>query len=1206
MEARMMRRRGFLINSAVLVLLIPLLLLTATYTQVHYQIINSQSENMELEKLNWAVNYLDTDLRNTLQISGKRAILAMVNYTVSNEKFLSKANVSMRNLMINGKIEGYTSPLMGNQTLLYWFNTASNELIKRGLILRPSGNLEDSIDMEIVPLTSFKVAVKARIKNITLMDMNGKVIYQGSLPVRGYLYTVIDLDGVEDPVYAISTNGQYHRMIQPCSFSYPEFGEKPVKWLTGAGNSSVTHLVGTYGENILYSNDTIWSNSPEAKLVNPSVNPLELFRDGDRGYLYFGNVSVPVIGNNWAVSSSYKYRVNFTVDSNNFKPNSLTLLIMDTTSVRIEGKTLNKWVAHTSDKASILIYDSNGDPVNFWIEYWDSNSGKLWLWMKTTDVNKYSLYVSDDPSLETRGDPSGLFYLIDDFLYKNTDLWDFQSGTVSNGWYTFNNQISGSDTAISKKGFKPPFFVRWGMNTTNADAGVGIYRPPQGGGENYIDVVVRYGKLTKKSVYWPYNTTGTSSVSSLNDLRYSWKKGYTRYIYSLSDAQTAKSWLDSKLAKINGTTVEYKDYQVPIYLNVTTIQGINANGGKAAIKVVDENGNPLPFWIEYWNDNGALIWVKVNLSARYYTGIGSKKIKGTLFGKTVYSIYKVKESRGTLSYESRSDTYYKIPFVKTEKHTYYYITRYSYAGAHIKILYNTGSETRGDGDKVFEFFDDFNEPSLDTSKWNIGGDSSYISLSNGVLTLNGDSDPSTSDVWLWTRKTFPYYSYVVGMEVKVSSLAAQGWLWYLDNTNWAWMEDVYPKYKGRKYKGTYGHLYDFNVGNGNGNYYEDGGGYLTDEWTHIEVAVDDYHLIGDHYADMISYQNQSGPFVGTWSGNTTHVSYYDGFWDDIYAQNNTAIGLAQFMGSTSYDFIYVRKYLDLNSLTETVKKHEAQNKPTEYEATGSATQLALWKNWEELAKTTDGTSGFNRYELNVSSTRLNLTRITSNAHVGYNGDFSGSWNVSIVGKGVGSQSFDWIIVGPPYVTSGVKFGTPEGSGLVVWKAYASAAFDLQPFLSCLVNDRYFGLYDAPSFFERLEGKLDPASTGKNGEYWEAAKKMQEELGIAKDGSYYPIGLVSFIYYPSDDDLTSALKLLEKDPNSAIGNAISFADYYWLGYYFKDKFAQVATSPKAYRMWGISMGTGDYAYLSGVGFLIDNSTAETIMGKNAWKYLIYGG
>ena len=58
--------------------------------------------------------------------------------------------------------------------------------------------------------------------------------------------------------------------------------------------------------------------------------------------------------------------------------------------------------------------------------------------------------------------------------------------------------------------------------------------------------------------------------------------------------------------------------------------------------------------------------------------------------------------------------------------------------AKIKMYY--GNEKAGsvsDGDKVFEFFDDFNQQSLDLNKWEIGVGSESISISSGQLLIKG-------------------------------------------------------------------------------------------------------------------------------------------------------------------------------------------------------------------------------------------------------------------------------------------------------------------------------------------------------------------------------------------------------------------------------------------------------------------------------------
>ncbi|WP_297509205.1 DUF2341 domain-containing protein [Thermococcus sp.] len=1208
-----MRRRGFIVNSTVLILLIPLLLLSATYSQVHYQIVKAQGEKMELEKLQWALSYLDTDFKNTLKISGKRAILAMVNYTITHRRYLSnKANETMKELMLTGKIGGTTSALMGNQTLGYWLNSVSNSLLERGLVLIPPSQIDRAVDMKIVPLTSFKVAIMARIENVTIKDINGKVVYNGNLPSRGFAYAIVDLSGIEDPVYAIATNGQYNRIINPCVFSYPEMGTRPIKLISGLGNSSVTRLVGTYGEDIFFNSTTIWSVSPSAKLFNLSRSPLGFFHEEDRGYLYFSNVSVPGTGD-WVGGSAYKYRVLFTLTNSSVRQGDLVLLVIDTRTIAINGQTMNEWVAHTSNKASIIVYDGNNNPVQFWIEYWDSG-GKLWLWIKATTSRDYYMYLSDDPSLETRGNPGDMFYLLDDFVFKDESKWHFLTGNVGDGWYTFNAVTTGLDAAISNLTLAPPFFVRWGMNTTADDTGVGLYTLSTGGEQNYLDVKIKYGPINPSEedvsdivsdnvVQWPYSIlTDTATLNNLSDMANKLRNPLydsTEWIRSSTDAEVAEEWLDSELAKINGSVV-YEDYQVPVYLNATAIRDIEARGGKASIRIVDGRGNPLPFWIEYWNDSGALIWVRVNLTERYYTELNRLTTR-----RRGYTLRSVSNNNGVLSYTVRS-----------RRARHYYVVLYTYAEADIKIYYNTGHLSRGSGEKVFEFFDDFNESLQQLKqKWivdpfNQGASVSIDSSGNGTLTISGgdsmfvmvNKNPLnlTGDFAVDFRMK-PNFNYVGDWDAGVG-------LWdgrrrYYD---WDFWYDYYLLQQLFTDDITYGgdplavHWAEWRT--------EDGSTYeLYSFWAEEDSDSDitTNRNYAFHKYEIIELLSDGITYFKDLSRNETNT--YDSDYTTLHSLKYVYLVIDSEYpdrGAT-FDWLFVRKYLNPDYLNEKVSKHEGETTSIEYEATGSSIQLAVWKEWSKLTSIADSvpSMSFQRYELNVTSS-LSFGRV-SGPRLGYDAGLSGSWNVSIVSKGAGTQYFDWIIIGPPYALSGINVLRIEEGGEVNWNAYASVAFDLQPFLSCLVDDRYFGLYSAPSFFERLEGKLDPDKTGMNGEYWEASKEMQDKLGIAKSGQYYPIGLVSFIYYPADSNLVDILPVVgqnSRDPNDALTNAIPFADYYWLPYYFTGFSEVPAAFPNAYRVWGISMGTGDYSYLSGVGFLLDNETAVHILGESAWKYL----
>ncbi len=1112
----MRKRRGFLINSAVLLLLIPLILLAATYEDASSMIIHAQSENVELEKTFRLTSYLEEDFKNTLALSTKRALALSIDY-VTSERPLDNASKALEELVIQGNYPyigdtpGWKSreeKFMKNNTILDWLDNMRWELKKQGYIMETSPEqIIKNMKLTIVPLDSFHIVINATIPHIVIRDISGTVVYNSSIPSKGSLYVVIPLNGIEDPLFPYLTNGRMSRIISACKFAYPSI-TPPYKLVYGYGRSGIkafsAPLYDTPKVNsIFYSDRYVGENNalgyvlkdepssePNAPYIfnismeGGRISPLNVFSQGDMGVMVFDSVeSSGTSSSNWCVRGA-EYRVNMTLPKETPR-DSLVLLELNPSTVPF-GSAL-----HNGRAAAIRIYKRSTTSCQiapYWIEYWGKN--KILIWLNTTDTNEYSVYYSTtNSSLEWGGD-------ITVFPVYNTSV-ELTAGTEKS-------------VLLSNIPWKS-FFVRYSLkassNSSDFDSGV----------------EVRY-----------------SSSKCLLVL-----KSISQSIFS-SDPE---------------------NIQIPIYLSAKNISDLNVRWttNKAAITITDVNGNKVPFWIEYWNSNGALIWVKANLT--------DDESLLERFLKTIYGIMPSFIQNWMNSLFGWISDYYYNAFL---------------------ICPSNGPPTRGDGNKVFEFFDDFNGNTLDTTKWNVKLNDGSYSISNGILTLKGDSDDTTADVWLWTKKTFPYYSYVVGLGVKVSSSADQGWLWYMRNEGNGWMEDVFYDKKNGIW-GDYGHLY--NLGSLSEGYYKKGGLYLDNKWTHVEIAIEK----DGSYADIITYQNKSGPFTGTWSGNTKKISYYSGWREDIQAEKNTAIGLVQFMGSTEYHFVYVRKYLNLNDLEQSSIFVTKQNKvefiddnPGHDDHGGD--KLAILKNWSDNLAHTTGTWYMgvkHRYEIIVdgSSNGINLDFT-------YNPDITPSYRSSASIEGIpggytlyatidndegNNAYFDWIVAAPypyqVYTDADITFTSSESIGRV--NGYSTArVYDLQPFIDCVQNQKYFGVYGAPSFFERLEG----GSTANRAYYEAMARKMQKAIyGSVK----YPIGLVSFIL---PKELPSNLNfLVRKQPA---------ADYIYLNYkeYPSD-------NPNACKVLGISSNGGVTSPIIDENFYLTPEIAKMIFGVQGSKDLL---
>ncbi|MBP1911755.1 DUF2341 domain-containing protein [Thermococcus stetteri] len=418
-----MRRRGFFINSAVIVLIIPLLLLLATYEDVSSFIVHSQSVRVQSERTYNVVNSVTLDFQKALKISGKRALVAAVDYVVNTGNFLNTdADKAIKELVLQGQLPGVNydfDRVMKDQSIKTWVSNISAILKSQGFRVQESPDeVINNIDMTVALLDAFTVVIKARITNITIVDMLGQVVYQGPIPSSGdYLYAFIDINGLEDPLHSAKSRGKYFRSIQACEYPYPKL-IPPFSLANGTGQGSGV-VVGRFGTELEYNLTHVWDLDNDY-ITNLTINGVKVTTDAvilkndDRGVLVLGNGESEV--SNWC--SSLGYRINITIRNDvgiNLDDYQIPLLISD--SKGFTSDMLNFIFSHTqtsSDSdvfrkgASVEIYDSNCNPVPFWIEYWDPDNKKALIWIRDTipkgAQETYSLYFGSGALTKGNGE----------------------------------------------------------------------------------------------------------------------------------------------------------------------------------------------------------------------------------------------------------------------------------------------------------------------------------------------------------------------------------------------------------------------------------------------------------------------------------------------------------------------------------------------------------------------------------------------------------------------------------------------------------------------------------------------------------------------------------------------------------------------------------------------------------------------------------
>ena len=1005
-----MKRRGFLINTTVLVLLIPLILLLATYESASYSILSNQAELIQSERTFRIVSYLEEDFKNVLQLSTKRAVALTVDFVVS-EQPVDNASRAISTLImegdypyfhnsaISGKNWGPTiEKFMGNNTVKDWITNMKTELKKQGYYIEtPTGEILRNTHIVVGQLDSFHIVVMANISRIKIVDSSNNVVYDGPLPRKGSVYAILSVEGTEDPLFPVLSNHRLSRIIYACNYAFPKL-TPPYTTIEGDAVNPTTltrfsaPMFSTPKSSSVYYHDSysqqdnvlgyVIGGSCPASVNAPAlcnttvagipISPGDVINNGDMGVMVLE--SSESSGTSRWCNPLMENRVNFTLSAS---PNTLTLLVFQNPPFQN--------AAHDGNKASIRIYKGTTcELAPYWIEYWGND--RILIWLNATDATEYSVYYSTNPAYESWGNIGIFPYHSSAFTLPAGEK---QESFLSNlSWSTvyIRYQLSASQGGTA---FNGGVGVSWESTLSGGDLIVNVSYP-----------------------YWLY----TPSLDNV---------------------------------------------QIPVHLNSTIAKVVDHDShNRARIQVYDSDGNPLPFWIEYWSDSGALIWVRPEL---------------------VWDL---------------STFEYKATF---------------------RISYNTGSYVRGDGDAVFPFFDDFNET---LSKWKVDpynqGAQVSLDTTNSIVELKGGSNLFSM------RNKDPldiYYDFAIRFRMKPTFSGAKDW----DAGVAIWDEYRWSRYYSGRYLWQQLFTDDMKNDDNMAIHWAgwkwkwNRGWNLATWWAKNDV-IDKYR--GDsrfHTYEVREFFGGSVSFVDLTKGR---VNIYDKSPVSI-SQPLKYIYLVIDSGKKKrgavFDWIFVRRLipredeLDINVQWAS----STQKEKLEFVNTGTGA-IRILKNWTQTLNETGVISDVStpeRYQVFISGDGVSFTHEPNTNPTTLSSKVTTRRPISlwaVVDNAVNNDAlFDWVIAFPRYSQITVSSFTPpesesESGGL----STRYRLHDIQPFITCVEAGKYFGVDGAPSFLERLE-HLEPG-TGRsaNWDYYErlSAKLQQRIYGEVK----YPIGLVSFI------------------------------------------------------------------------------------------------
>lgn len=213
----------------VIVILAPLLF----YVLVYLESVRTQDEHTVL-KVRGAelANYMESislDVPRILDITSKLAFVAALNEIDANGTALDDAQLRLTELMLNSTLYGQNSSFMNGSGLMDWANEM--ELLGSRFGLQTEIEI---LDLTVVPADSFTLnfSMTMSVKSLdSLTQIQVDRVYRE--------YALVSVEGFEDPLYPLYTNGFVKRVVNRSNGSiYGIFDVNNASVLRLYGNSS--------------------------------------------------------------------------------------------------------------------------------------------------------------------------------------------------------------------------------------------------------------------------------------------------------------------------------------------------------------------------------------------------------------------------------------------------------------------------------------------------------------------------------------------------------------------------------------------------------------------------------------------------------------------------------------------------------------------------------------------------------------------------------------------------------------------------------------------------------------------------------------------------------------------------------------------------------------------------------------------------------
>ena len=197
------KTRGLFYSLAILVLIAPLIFIVMSYRDVAVTESAAKTSSVVSSEIKNYVESSENDFERALDISGRSAVASSVNFVVANGAPLANSTAALETLILNGSLNGIYLPLMQGNSITNW--TAKMAAKGSKYFMNTSAGVNY---VSVNQTNAFYLDVSSSI------TINATIDEYGTKISKTYLKTIqIPLDGVEDPLYPLNSNGLIERVM---------------------------------------------------------------------------------------------------------------------------------------------------------------------------------------------------------------------------------------------------------------------------------------------------------------------------------------------------------------------------------------------------------------------------------------------------------------------------------------------------------------------------------------------------------------------------------------------------------------------------------------------------------------------------------------------------------------------------------------------------------------------------------------------------------------------------------------------------------------------------------------------------------------------------------------------------------------------------------------------------------------------------------